>query len=116
MDFIITKTSDYFNEEPPCEGALKKPFPVIHVRTCNEEEFNRKFSEREGLWRSKGTNHTVTNEGYIQRQEPDKERWCVTINSLDELMAFYETHGQIIIGSDYQSHTPSIEIYNDYRE
>jgi hypothetical protein len=116
MDFIISKTSDYYHEEPTCEGAIKKPFPVFHVRTCNEEEFNKKFAPREGLWKSKGFNHTTTEEGYIKRQEEDKEQWCISINSLDELMAFYEQHGQLIIKSNYLSGTPEIEIYNDYRE
>lgn len=116
MDFIISRTSLYSEEEAPCEGAFKKPMPVFHVRTVSEEEFNRKFSEREGLWRSRGTNHTVTEEGYIKRQEPDRERWCITINSLEELNAFHEKYGQLVYGSDYSSGTPSIEIYDDYRE
>lgn len=116
MDFIISKTSNYLSNEPPCKGAIKKLFPVFHVRTVTEEEYNKKFSHVEGLWRSKGFNHTVTEEGYIKRQEPDQEQWCVELNTLEELIDFYNTHGDLIIKSNFASGTPEIEIYDDYRE
>jgi hypothetical protein len=116
MNFIISRTSQYFNENPPCEESFKKPLPSFHIRTCTEEEFNKRYSDREGLWRSEGTNHTVTEEGYIKRQEADKEEWCVNIKSIEELMSFHEKHGTLIIKRGYSSLVPEIEIYDDYRE
>lgn len=114
MKFRITRTSgNYFDEERPCEKAVKGTYLYTHTRTCTEEEFNRKFADREGLWRSKGINHRVDSRGYIQR-EYEREGFLIEINTLEELVAFVDEVGDIIISKD--NPMPEIEIYDDYRE
>ncbi len=116
MKYIVSRTSAY-GEEKPCEEAFKHPYENWHTRTCNEEEFNKLFSDREGLWRSKGRNHTVTDKGYITRQQDDTMEWTIEINSLEELNAFASKYGELVISPDaYSSKSPEIEIYDNYRE
>ena len=116
MKYIVKRTS-LWNKGKPCEEAFKHPHEQWHTRTCTEDEFNERFSLKEGLWRDKGTNHSITEEGWITRQEPDTMEWTVEINSLEELNDFANKHGQLIISSkSYFSKSPEIEIYDDYRE
>jgi hypothetical protein len=115
MKFIITKTSAY--DEKPCKEAKRTMVETWHTRTCSEKEFNLRFSDREGLWKSKGKNHSITKEGYITRQQDDREAWCVELNSLEELIKFCNKYGQLIVSNEgYDYKNASIEIYDDYRE
>lgn len=115
MKFRITRTSsDYFDEARPCKKAVKGTYLHTHTRTCTEEEFNRKFSDREGLWRSKGINHRVDSRGYIQRED-EREGFLIEINSLEELLELIaEVDCPVVISKD--DPMPEIEIYDDYRE
>lgn len=116
MIYTIKRTSNY-NNKKPCKEAKKRTFEEWHTRTCNEAEFDKRFSEREGLWRSKGKNHSITREGYITRQEGFQKRWSVEINTIEELNSFIEKNGRIIIGwDDYAKDVYNIEIYDDWRE
>ena len=116
MKYIIKRTSGY-GEEKPCEEAFKHPHEKWYTRTCTEDEFNARFSSREGLWRDKGTNHSITEKGYVTRQEPDTEEWTIEINSLKELNDFASKYGELVISPEaYSSKSPEIEIYDDYRE
>ena len=117
MKFIIERTSNYSSDFSPCEEAFKMQVEKWHTRTCNEEEFNRRFSDREGLWRSKGKNHTITSEGHITRQEENVERYGIEINTIEELYSFAQKYGRVIFDAEsYDSPCPTIEIYDDYRE
>ena len=116
MKYIIKRTS-VWNEEKPCDEAFKHPHEKWHTRTCTEEEFNKRFSSMEGLWRDKGTNHSITEKGWITRQEPDTMEWTIEINSLEELNAFADKYGQLVVSPEaYSSKSPEIEIYDYYRE
>ena len=44
------------------------------------------------------------------------DAWYYEINSLEELIKFSEKHGDIIISSHNASVTPTLEIYDGYRE
>ncbi len=117
MKFVVTRTSSWHNEKPPCEGAKKERVDRIETRTCSEEDFDRKFSSSEGLWRSKGCDHSVTDEGYIKRiHKDDVGVWMVDFSDLDSLMSFYHEHGNLVIDSCWSSGLPQVEIYDDYRE
>ena len=116
MKYLIKRTS-IWSEEKPCDEAFKHPHENWHTRTCNEDEFDQCFSSREGLWRSKGRNQTITEEGNITRQEDDTMEWTVEINSLDELNKFSDKYGKLVLSHRaYGSNSPQIEIYDDYRE
>jgi hypothetical protein len=115
MKFRITRTSsDYFYEKKPCEKAVEGTYLHTHTRTCTEEEFNKRFAHREGLWRSKGINHRVDSRGYIQRED-EREGFLIEIKSLEELLELIaEVDCPVVISKD--NPMPEIEIYDDYRE
>lgn len=117
MKFIVKRTSVWVDDKP-CEEAVRMKVPCWQTRTCSEEEFDRKFSAREGLWRSNGKNHQITEKGYITRQEEDREVWGVNIKTLKELVDFIDKHGSIVIEYENSGDRGSkkIEIYDDYRE
>ena len=111
MIFKIKRTSNFDSEKKPCENSFKHDFENWHIRTCSEEEYNKNFAKCEGgLWREKGTNHQITKDGFITRQEGMKSCWAIKIDSLDELVKFSDEEGKLVVSGD------SIEIYDDYRE
>lgn len=120
MDFQISKTrkdyDDDYNEMQPHKDAFKKRYDRVEVRTLyNEDDFDKKFGEREGLWRSKGVDHTKNKDGHIQRTHPnDCEDWFIAIGTMEELLSFADEHGDIIIKPEGKHY--GLEIYNDYRE
>lgn len=116
MIYIVSRTSAYGSENPPCEGAIKRPFDYWHTRSVSEEDFNKKFAPREGLWRSRGTEHKVLENGHISRREEDQDQWSISINSHWDIRRFVEGNGKIIIKTDDNSTAPHIEIYDTYRE
>lgn len=114
MKFLVKKTSCWCSDNCPMTGAVKEQYDGIERRACSEEEFNKCFSSREGLWRSKGVEHS-TYDGGIQRRHPMSETgWFLEIESLDALKSFCENVKYDIIVSFDQ--IPEIEIYDDYRE
>jgi len=119
MKFKITRTSILGNDRKPCKEAIKERYTRIEVRTFESfEEFDKKFGEIEGNWLSKGINHSVNQQGYIQREFPnDAVGWFVEINTLDELLKFQEKYGDVILTRDWNNpQVFKLEIYDDYRE
>lgn len=116
MIYIIKRVSCY-NDESPCEEAIKKPFENWQTRAYTEDSFNERFSLKQGTWRSIGKNHTTTKEGYITRQLNDEMLWSIEVNSLEDLDKFIQKYGTIIIeGPDNKNKAPTITIYDDYIE
>lgn len=98
-------------DKKPCKEAFRHKIPNWVIRTCSEEEYNKRFAKNEGgLWRARGTNHQTTKEGYIKRQDGMKECWGININSIDQLIELSKKYGELIFDED------EIEIYDDYRE
>jgi hypothetical protein len=119
MIYKVDRTSCFsscLEKEKPCSEAKIREFEFWHTRTCNEQEFDKNHSNREGLWRSKGKNHTITKEGYITRQQENRECWSIEINTLEELQKFIDKYGRIIIYYDQSIKANVIKIYDDYRE
>ena len=115
MEFIITRTSMLYAK--PCDNAYEAKHPDYHIRTCTEEQFNERFSSREGLWRSKGKDHCITEEGFIERREKDKKCWTIKIESMEELESLSKNYGPLVVDMNtYKDESPTIEIYDDYRE
>lgn len=111
--FIVTRTSIYGNKRP-CKEAKRAPYTRIDERTFNDPA---KIDWVGGLeeWYGNGTNHRVTN-GHIQRDFEDSA-WFVEFESLDDLMAFVNRYGAVVIGEWYSNHDIRyIEIYDGYRE
>ena len=120
MEFLLTETSMNYDDEgnpySPHKDAVQKKYDWIEVRTCTEDYFDKKFGEREGLWRSKGVDHIKTDGGrYIQRRHPDDSTgWFIELETLEEMMDFVKENGRVVLspGDEW----PEIEIYNNYRE
>lgn len=111
MIFKLSKSSDFSSDRKPHPLAFQKEFEKWHTRTCDEETFNKKFSQREGLWRDNGTDHKVNSDGHITRKQGYETLWCIEINSLEDLIKFQESvTDPIIVTGD------EIEIYDYYRE
>lgn len=120
MIFIVTRSSDVLEKHCPFEGCVKRLFPVYEECACTEDHYNMFLSPHERLkWREKGTDHYVDESGHISRRLDDKERWCVEIKDINELMSLrYKTGQNIIIRTDdwHYSGAPVIEIYDTDRE
>jgi len=115
MKFQASRTSKG-DEEMPFARCKNESWLRVETRTVTESEFNRKFSHDEGLWRSKGLNHRVDKEGYINRDHEDC-CWTVEVSSLKQLIELVENEGDIVIGkSSFYKDLINIEIYDDYRE
>ena len=117
MEFLLTSTAGYVENRIP--NAIIKKYTKREVRTCSTfEEFDKRFSWREGTWLSKGVNHK-TSKGRIQREFPNgAEGHFIEINSIEELLEFKKKVGsELIITSAFDNELiPAIEIYNYYRE
>lgn len=121
MEFLLTKTVSDCDEEgheiPPHKNARLKQCDRIEVRTIRSEcEFDRIFGVKEGAWRSKGVDHTINTEGYIQRRHPlASKNFVIEIPTLEDLIAFIKENGEVVI-QEGDAGMFEIEIYNGYRE
>lgn len=120
MKMIIDRTSNN-DDKAPCEEAYKSMVEIWDTRKCTEDYFNKNLSSSgEGEWKSKGTKHKITNEGYITRLIGHELVWWVDIKSLSHLLSFVKKYGEIIILKDNQNKSDKelfkLEIYDDYRE
>jgi hypothetical protein len=118
MVFEVIRTSTW-SDKKPCDNAIEINLTKVETRILGSpEEFDIRFGGTEGKWLESGTNHRLDEEGYITRDMGTRKSWGIEINSLEELMEFKENiNNEIIITKssvDYK--TPSIEIYDDYRE
>ena len=117
MEFFIRSTSG--GVENKISNTIIKKYTKREVRTCSTfEEFDKRFSRREGTWLSKGVNHK-TSKGRIQREFPNgAEGYFIEIDSIEELLELQkEVRSELIITSATDNESiPAIEIYNDYRE
>ena len=130
MKFKISRTSIWDSEIyciRPCEEAEEMFIPFWHTRTCTEEFFDTHFSQREGLWRSKGKNHKnisarsdgLSKENWITRQEDDRKVWGIEVTGLQDLLGLIKKYGALVIDSVDDSGNEEvfeIEIYDTYRE
>ncbi len=120
MKYIVTRTSNYGDDEPPCEGAVQEDVCYLDVRTvATPEEFDEKFGKyAQGKWLDKGTDHGITEKGRIYRKLPSKA-FTIALADLGELLAFTQKYGEVIIKApevDLPDQYFSLEIYDGYRE
>lgn len=117
MEFLITRTSiSIDSKKKPHEKAYKKLAPIIETRNV---DCPTKLTERaRQFWYSSGRNHRVE-EGQLVKDLGEEERWFIELNSLEELVDFYEAEGELII-TDHPFNKVKgckvIEIYDYYRE
>lgn len=116
MKFIISRTSLWNDEEPPCEEAVREKSVKTDTRTVDApEKVPAKFGEDPNWWYSEGFNHRIVN-GQIKRDFEHLE-WFVELSSLEDLLKFKDKHGDLIIRESFDNDSfPQIEIYDNYRE
>lgn len=117
MLFQVTRTSIWDKKKKPYNKCI--PISLTHIdrRTFRTpEEYDERCGQY-GKWFDVGSNHRIEN-GRIVRDLNIESVWGIEINSLEELMAFKkEVDEELVIGISYMDEkTPSIEIYDDYRE
>lgn len=110
-------------DQRPCDDARWGTYTDVDQRTFDTEAKYDDMQERSrgwgnyrcAPWRDEGYDHgTWDNNGTpgIQRKI-DREGWIIDL-SPDSLLAFAKTHGEIVL--KVIDGTPSLEIYDDYRE
>lgn len=122
MKFLLTKASDWdFNGN----GIMKKFNPRIEkydrydIRTfASADLYNARFNDN---WYDKGVDHAeivIGKQKCIQRRFPtDCEGVFIDINSLEDLIEFENTYGDIIIRDAlFNQSIKEIKIYDDYIE
>lgn len=111
MKYMVRRTSGWDDKAPPCPEARKETYTRIDERTVNSPE---KIPDG-WRWFSGGRNHRVEH-GHIMR-DFDDEGWFIDIKTLDELMAFIDKYGSVVIEPYFDNYSIMvIEIYDDYRE
>ena len=109
MKFIIKKTSHPTNK--PCSEARLEPYLSSESRDVDSPEKLKNPFE----WYETGSNHRLVN-GQITRDHI-RSVWTMDMNNLDDLLAFQEKVGEIIIYTNKKDFSlPIIEIYDDLRE
>lgn len=117
MIFQVTRTS-MWDDEKPYEKCI--PITLINVDRRgfkSPKEYDERLAERDGSWFSQGVNHRIVKNG-IARDIGPLTVWGIEINSLEELMSLKEeVREDLILKTSYVDYeTPTIEIYDDYRE
>ena len=126
MRFIVERTSVYGGRKP-CGEAVPGMVQSWDARTFKSpDEYDEKFGGATGPmggpWLSKGTDHEIIRGPRggatgIRRRLADKAAWFVDIESLEELVAFVNRHGDVVIGEHWMGDPHlRIEIYDGYRE
>ncbi len=122
MRFAVERVSEYRDDVAPCSEALRDEIEVWDVRTFKSPEEHDEIIVNDAPWLSRGTDHGLVlgPRGGVQgikRRMGTETAWFVEIEDLDALMVFYEEHGDLIITTNWNDHeTPTIDIYDDYRE
>ena len=125
MKFVVTRTSCYCDEAPPCSEAKKIKAWYEDRRTISIEDMKQEIQNGDRSWErwlKEGVDHEDTEDG-SRRFLPDNEVWVVELDSLKSLMKFSEKYGSLVfsisdywVGKKHGKNLPEIEIYDDYRE
>ena len=119
MIFEVTRASSWHPEDKPYDKCFPLKLMMVETRGCRSaEEFDRTTGLREGKWYSIGSNHRLSENGYITRDLKEVDRWGIEINTFEELMALKEdVKKDLILTTSYTDQsTPMILIYDDWIE
>ena len=106
MEFIVSRVSDDFNTKKPCEEAYKKHIPhIAEYNFSSFEEYDAKWG-RKYKFTDTDINHRINERGNIEKELTDfsEDVWVVQINTLEELLAFRNKYGSIIVGESGKNH------------
>jgi len=118
MKFIISRTSEWQDDIPLCGGARKESYKFVDRRMVKSLADARKAKWGAEFF-AEGENHREENSG-IARDLGPRDYWVIEFETLEELLAFQDKHGDLVLrrplfdlvnGPEWE-----IEIYDDYRE
>lgn len=116
----MSRTSDYREENPPCDGAFKKRvkftdrFEYEILKRNNPCAVDDQFKK----WKAKGKNNRRILGSETWEHDEVELRWCLRFGSLQSLHDFIKSIEEEVILSinkDYPGYM-FLEIYDDYRE
>lgn len=118
MKFTVRRASNWNDKNILVDEAKRDSIVRVETRTLHSpEEFDEKFSNREGKWLSVGENHRLDENGWITRDNGMIDVWSIEINSLDELIKFCDKYGKVVINNCmWNKAYKEILIYDDYIE
>lgn len=97
MKFIIsTKTVSLTHSKKPCNEAQEMaltPLDFRDVRTLDEAKTKIWYKN----WIEDGENHRVENGMVVSDKKTKVDQWVADFNSLEELLAFQDRYGDIVI-------------------
>ena len=109
MKYVIERTSDFWNENQPVEGAWKEK---VHNFDSRVKAF-KAFVNYESWLATLKDVHEDEDNVYGTKIEPE-DVWVAEVESLHDLV---EKYGKIILfKADNEEGLWKIEIYDDYRE
>jgi len=117
MKFIIRRTSEWNHDVQPCIEAKRELVTWLDRRTAQTIEQARSCLWFKDWWEW-GENHREENGMIVCDRKKKDTVWTIEFNSLEELIAFENEHGQLVIGrtDSYKGYDMEIEIYDGYRE
>lgn len=115
MEFMVRRTSLWWDDEMPCEEAYLKEYVFIDTRSVDCPTKVPAYKGKSDWWYEEGMNHRVE-DGKIKR-DFIRKGWFITINSIEELLEFVNKYGDIVVQKALDNDKLfEIEIYDDYRE
>lgn len=116
MRFMVSRTSHWSDEGPPCEGAVRKSYTRVDRRSASRPNKIPAYANRdESWWYEEGRNHRVVNRQICR--DFDAEGWFIDFPDLAALTTFIGANGHVVIGPSYSNpDILEVEIYDDYRE
>ena len=118
MKFFVRRTSLWNDEESPCEGARRVKGLITHngAPKTLEQTKDPKWSGNFWFWDKDKINHRKTSSGVACDSEA--LLWQIEIESLDQLMAFIEANGRVVLEFDdgIYGKGAHLEIYDNCRE
>ncbi len=114
MKFIIsTKTVSLTQSKKPCNEAKEvalTPLDFRDVKTLEEAKGKVWYKS----WIESGENHREENGMVVSDKKAKVSQWVVDINTLEELLAFQSSYGDIVISdsSPYKEAKKEIIIQN----
>lgn len=114
MKYIVSRTSNFWGKNKPCDEAHEEEFIFVDER-CIDDPNKNPFIAMDWYTDAEFFNHRVEN-GHIKRDRKDK-KWVVEIDTLEQLNDFCKKYGNIIIEEAFGiPNQLAIEIYDDWRE
>lgn len=106
MKFIVSRKRVSVTENRQiCPGAVQEALTPLDYRGVESlERAKEKVWYKE--WLADGVNHREENGMVVCEKREKSPQWVINLNSLEELMAFQEQHGSILISES----APFVEV------